>query len=66
MMSRIDPAQLEELIKTARVGKRTAGKLRAANGGDSPQDAVPQVAPVSPPRGRGHGASRPSEEVVGF
>ncbi len=64
MMAKVNPGQLEELITAAGVGGRTAKKLRDAN--NSPQDAVPQDAPASPRRGRGHGASRPSDELVGF
>lgn len=64
MMAKVHPDALEGIIKDSGVSERTAKKLRAANG--SPQDAVPQDAPASPPRGRGHGASQPSQELVGF
>lgn len=60
MMAKVNPDVLEGIIADSGVSERTAKKLRAANGG-SPQDA-----PASPRRGRGHGASRPSDELVGF
>ena len=64
MMAIVDPTGLDNVIKIANLRESAAKKLRAANG--SPQDAVPQDAPASPPRGRGHGASQPSDELVGF